>query len=419
MRELRKHNMRATLYASIGALLSVAATNAAFAADWPQWGGPGRDFATTGEKVIDKWPDAGPKTLWKRELGAGYSSIVAAGGGLYTMYRTGDDENVIALDAETGKTRWTHTYSDPVPSDAETNFGKGPNATPLIVGDRLITLSFGGRVHCLDRSSGKVLWTTHLVKDQGGMFVKFGFACSPLLHRDMVILPVGAKGKAIAAFAVSDGKMRWGSGGFENSYSSPILIDVGGKKQVTLVGTKEILGFDADTGEELWSHPYKNQWDCHCTTPVDCGDGRVFYPSFEGGILLKLTAGKDETAVKELWTTRKIGTGQNTVVRAGDYLYGAGGSDRASFLCCARISDGEVAWRERVPQSNTILADGKLILLDENGALRIAPASHEKYAPACEAPILEGKAWTTPTLVDGRLYLRDQKSILAADVSGK
>lgn len=399
-------------------LLLAAVVSFANAGDWPQWGGPTRDFASPNAKIIDKWPDAGPKTLWKRDLGAGYSSIVAANGTLYTMYRTGDDENVIALEADTGKTKWTHTYAAPIPSDAETGFGKGPNATPLIAGERVVTLSFDGRVHCLDRNTGKVLWTTHLVKDQGGRFVQFGFASSPLLHRDMVILPVGAKGKALAAFTLADDKIRWSSGGFENSYSSPIIVDVGGKKQITLVSTKDILGFDADTGEELWSHAYKNQWDCHCTTPVDCGDGRVFYPSFEGGILLKLAAGKDGTEVKELWTTRKIGTGQNTVVRAGDYLYGAGGSDRASFLCCARLDNGEVAWRERVPQCNTIVAGGKLILLDENGTLRIAPAAHEKYAPACEASILEAKAWTTPTLVDGRLYLRDQKSIMAADVSG-
>lgn len=403
---------RIFLFASFGC-------SSAWAADWSQWGGEKRDFRSGETGLIAKWESSGPKAIWKRQLGEGYSAIVCADNTLYTLYRAGDEEHVVALDAETGNTKWDFSYAAPMPKDAETGFGKGPNATPSIVGDRLITVGFDGLVHCFDRGTGKPVWTMNLIKDHGGTFVKFGYSSSPLLYKDAVIFPTGAKGKSLMSFHVSDGKPRWSAGAFENSYSSPILVEIGGKMQVTLVGAKEILGFDADSGEQLWSHPYKNQWDTHCTTPVDCGDGRVFYPSFEGGVLLKLAAGKGGTEVRELWNTKKIGTGQTSVVCVGDFLYGAGGSNRSSFLCCVKLSDGEVAWRERVPPSNTVFADGKLIVLDEAGVLRLAKAGSEKYELNCEAQLLEAKAWTTPTLSNGRLYLRDQKNILAADLKGK
>lgn len=386
------------------------------AADWKQWGGENRDFCSQETGLIETWAASGPKTLWKRQLGEGYSAVVCIDKSLYTLYRAAEEEHVISLDADTGATKWDFPYAAPMPKDAETGFGKGPNATPLIAGDRLITVGFDGLVHCFDRASGKLTWTMNLIKDQGGTFVKFGYSSSPLLYKDLVIFPTGAKGRALMAFNVSDGKPRWSAGAFENSYSSPILVDIGGRKQVTLVAAKEILGFDAESGEQAWSHAYKNQWDTHCTTPVDCGDGRVFYPSFEGGVLLKLSVNEGKTDAREVWSTKKIGTGQTSVVRVGENLYGAGGSNRASFFCCINLSDGEPAWRERLPPSNTIFADGKLFALDEAGILRLAKAGAEKYQPLCEAALLEAKAWTAPTLASGRLYLRDQKCILAIDL---
>ena len=79
-------------------------------AQWPQWGGPNRDFHSPATGLAEEWPEAGPRKIWERALGAGYSSIVADGGRLFTMYRSGDDEVVVALNAETGATEWEHKY---------------------------------------------------------------------------------------------------------------------------------------------------------------------------------------------------------------------------------------------------------------------------------------------------------------------
>jgi outer membrane protein assembly factor BamB len=400
-------------------ILTLVLAGQVFAGEgWTQWGGPTRDFHSPETELIFKWSDTGPKTLWKRDLGEGYSAILASGDTLYTMFRKGDDENVIALNAKDGKTRWTHTYAAPMPPKTETQFGRGPNATPLLVDGRLISVGFTGQLFCFDARTGKPIWSHDLYKDFHASFLEFGYSASPLLHKDTIILPIGENGQSLMALSIADGKVRWSSGDFKNSYSTPIIVDVGGAKQITLVMSKEIAGFDADTGKLAWSHPYKNQWDTHCTTPVNCGDGRVFYPSFGGGVMLQLRGGKDKIEVKELWTTKKVGAGQTNVICAGDLLFGASGSGKASFFSAVKLSDGTEAWQERLPVSNVLLVDNRLIILDESGELRIARVSDKKLDTICRASLLKAKAWTAPTLADGKIYLRDQTQIMALDLAG-
>jgi outer membrane protein assembly factor BamB len=403
--------------AAMACWLGLASGPAAQAADWLQWGGPTRDFRLPDAKVL-AWAESGPKTLWKRALGEGYSAIVAADETLYTMYREGEEEVIAALSAETGETRWAHRYAAPLPADATLDFGKGPNATPLIAGDKLVAIGFMGAVHCLNRADGSVAWKVDIVKDLGGTFCKFGYSSSPLLYKDAVILPTGGSGHSVVAVNLSDGKLKWSSADFENSYSSPVLFTVGGRKQIAIVMTKEVIGLDAETGQLAWAHAFTNQWDTHCGTPVDCGEGILLAPSFGESLALQVTPDGDGFKVERLWSSKKIGAGQTNVVRMGEHLFGAAGSGRASFYSAVRLKDGEDAWRERVPPAQTLLVGGNLLLLDEAGALRLAGASPEKFEQVSQAQVLEAKAWTVPTLVGSRLYLRDQKSIVALDLAG-
>ena len=135
--------------------------------DWPQWGGPSRDFKVSAPKLADSWPEAGPPVKWRRPLGEGYSAIAAKGNGLYTMYRKDDKDVVIALNAATGKTLWEHAYVAPPHEGNTDRFGTGPNATPLVLDDRVITLGFTGIMQCLDLTSGKPIWSHDFVKDFG------------------------------------------------------------------------------------------------------------------------------------------------------------------------------------------------------------------------------------------------------------
>ena len=103
---------------------------------------------------------------------------------------------------------------------------------PLIVGNRLFTSGVEGRLQCLDKSSGKVLWTQQLWSGLRGSRLMYGYASSPIAFRDTIVVPVGGPGRAVMAFNQADGKVAWAKNDFGNVYSSPILIDVGGLEQL-------------------------------------------------------------------------------------------------------------------------------------------------------------------------------------------
>ncbi len=115
--------------------------------EWPQWGGPHRNFKCPPIDLPDSWPDGGPKQLWSRTLGDGHSAIVVDNGKLYTMYSRGDQEFVIAVEAATGKTFWEHTYGAPRAGMNYYEQGYGPHSTPLIIGDLIYAVGATGKFH--------------------------------------------------------------------------------------------------------------------------------------------------------------------------------------------------------------------------------------------------------------------------------
>ena len=175
-RKVRKRILRPTPLIAVGVALL---TSSAFA-QWPQWGGKNRDFIADARDLAASWPESGPKRLWTKDLGAGYSAIAYVDDRLYTMYRRGvvnhrqigppaedgaDDEVVVALDAKSGETVWENKYAAPLPEGMDPQFGRGPRATPLVVGGRVYTFGVGGRLQCLDQKTGAVIWGHDLVKE--------------------------------------------------------------------------------------------------------------------------------------------------------------------------------------------------------------------------------------------------------------
>lgn len=163
--------------------LAVVFGAAAYAseASWPRWGGPDGDFKVEGRELASSWPPVGPPLLWSRPLGAGYSAIVGDDRSLYTMDRDGGFDVVVALDATDGKRAWERRYEGATRDENQTQFGSGPNATPLLLPDRLVTLGYGGMLHCLKRSSGEVLWKHDLIADLGGEVLMFGYSSGEYL----------------------------------------------------------------------------------------------------------------------------------------------------------------------------------------------------------------------------------------------
>ena len=395
------------------------------ATPWPQWGGPDRNFKIVGAHLPDAWPKDGPKTLWRRDLGDGYSSIVTDGRRLYTMYRIDDDdknlhqEAVIALDPADGKTLWEHKYDAPFAKDMQMNFGPGPHSTPLIVGDRLYTV--GIRVHllCLDKRTGKLLWSHDLEKEYDDSHLMRGYGSSPLAYKDLVILPIGGKGHAVVAFNQADGKLVWKNQGFGPTYSSPILIHLSGEAQLVVFADKAVNGLDPDSGRLLWSHDHPTRFGANISTPVAGDDGYLFISSAYGmgsrGVRLTRKDGK--TIAQEAWYNKKMKIHHGNAVRVGDYVYGSSGDFGPVFFTAINVKTGKIAWRQRgIAKATCLYADGKMIILDEDGNLVLASVGPEKMEILAKAELCKANAWTVPTLAGKTLYLRDRKEIIALDL---
>jgi len=388
------------------------------AGDWPQWGGPDRDFKVTSGLLADHWPGGGPRQLWNRDLGPGYSAIAAWRDRLYTTYRDGDNDVVIALDAKTGKTVWEYKYADSTKEGQVLDFGKGPNASPLVLDDRIITVSFTGKVKCLSLEDGTLIWSRDLDKDFDGKVQEFGYSSSPVMYKGNIITLVGGEKHGVVALKSDDGSVVWASEPSDISYASPKIINVDGQDQIVFFTSTTVVGMDATNGRKLWDHPVLNQYKNNATDAIWGDDNRLWAATqTDGGTrVLKLSRSGDQTNVQEEWFNPKVQVFHWNAVRVGDYVYASiGGS--VTKLACVDIKTGEVLWSERgFQKALCVFADGKLISLDENGMLRLARVSPRGVEVLSSHQLTEKVSWTVPTLVNTTLYVRDTKRIMALDL---
>ena len=412
-----------------GGLLGSVRLEAQDPGAWRQWGGPNRNFVVQATGLADAWPEAGPRQLWSRPLGVGHSAILAEDGRLFTMYRVGNgraragpfeaEESVIALDAATGRTLWEHKY----PSQLEDfSFGAGPHATPLLVGDRLFSMGTNKQLFAFDKRTGKVLWAHDLVKDFGAPpllirpLVKVGYGCSPLAYRDTLICSIGGPGQSAMAFRQSDGSVVWKSGDFLTSDAPPILIEFAGRPQVVFLGGGTVTALDPADGRVLWSHPHDPGNDLNCSTPLWGTDDILFVSSGykAGSRAIQLKREGNATVPEELWFTNKVRFMFLSPIRLGDTLYGFSGDSNPAFLTALELKTGKTLWQHRgFGRASMIHADGKAIIMDEDGDLALARLAPEGVTVLSRAKLFDTRSWTVPTLVGTTLFARDREKIVA------
>jgi outer membrane protein assembly factor BamB len=398
---------------------SLVLASALLLGDWPQWGGPQRDFAAAPAPLAATWPAAGPRELWRRPLGEGFSAISVASSRLFTLYRRGEQEVVVALDAASGATAWEHAYAAPFTAEYDVQHGPGPHATPLVVGDRVFAVGATGVLHALDRASGRPLWRRELIGELGGTLRPNGYACSPIAFADSVIVFVGGKGQAVVAFRQSDGRVAWQSGDFRNSASSPLLIDVAGEPQLVAFLYEEVTGFDPRDGRLLWRRPHVTEYGLNVSLPVWGGDGLLFVSAAYGGgsRVLRVTRSGERTDIEELWHSRLMRLHFGNAIRLGDFVVGSSGDFGPAPLTAIDVHSGQVLWRNRsLARASLLRAGERLILLDEDGQLALASATREGLQLHAKFQLFDGLSWTVPTLDGAALYARDRKQIVALDL---
>ena len=398
----------------------LAESNAA----WTQWRGIDRQGHSPDTGLLKKWPDGGPKKVWMFEnAGVGYSGFSIADGKVFTMGARDGMCELICLSASDGSEAWSLKIDEVL----ENGWGDGPRATPTIDGGHVYAMSGNGTLVCAQASDGKQVWSTHMIKDHGGKLQSWGYTESVLIDGDRVLCTPGGDKGALLALDKKTGKTIWQSTDLKVNaqYSSPIVIEHGGKRQYVQLFQKDLAGFDAATGKVLWKTDYPKGRTAVIPTPV-FHDGIVYITAgYDAGCKAVRLGPNNEVEV--LYALPEMSNHHGGVILVGDHLYGYH-SNRGGWMC-QDIKSGEIQWTEKSALEKGAIgyADGLLYCLGEkDGNVVLIEASPKawneisrfKLEPQSEIRKPRGRIWTHPVIVGGRLYLRDQDLIYCYDVKG-
>ncbi|MCP4374829.1 MAG: PQQ-binding-like beta-propeller repeat protein [bacterium] len=361
------------------------------AADWTMYRGPNH----TGISGETGWYDAsaGVKILWKQKIGIGFGSIAVSGGRAYAMGNKSGKDTVFCFDAKTGRKVWAYSYpARLVPKLYE----GGPGGTPTVDGKYVYTLSKHGDLYCLSADGGSVKWKVKIKTKMPG----WGFAGSPLVVGDLLILNTGSAG---AAYNKKTGRKVWSSGAGASGYATPVPIKRNGKPHVIIFTRQSVVIVAVANGKKVWEAPWKTKYDVNAADPIIAGKNLFISSGYNAGCCL-LPMGKANP--KPIWKNKNMRNKMSGCVLLDGHVYGFD----ETKLTCLDLKTGKKKWSEgSLGRGTVMMADGKLILLSERGKLVIASASPDGYKELSSGVILKAgtRCWSMPALCDGLIYARN------------
>jgi outer membrane protein assembly factor BamB len=379
------------------------------AADWPGFRGPDRDSIVKGARIATDWSTSPPVQLWRRPVGPGWSSFAVRGDRFYTQEQRGEEEVVSCYRLSTGAPIWRHHDRTRF---WESNGGAGPRATPTLKDGRVYTFGATGILNSLDEATGAVIWSRNVSADAHVKVPMWGFASSPLVVGDLVV--VAASGK-LAAFDVTTGEPRWFGTSVGGSYSSPQLANLDGVEQVVLLGAGGAAAVAPASGARLWAA----KWESSVTIvqPAVVGDRDILITvaastGGEGVRRLALSHAGTKWTAEERWTSNGLKPYFNDYVIHNGFAYGFDGS----ILSCIDLNDGARKWKGgRYGNGQLVLLPEQDLLLvtSEEGELVLVKATPDQFTEVARFPALEGKTWNHPVLVRDTLLVRNDHEMAA------
>jgi len=384
---------------AVALFIAVGASSVA-ADDWPHWRGPHHD----GISREINWLDEGrPDDVWRGNVGLGHSSFAIAGGRLYTLgydAKAGLD-TVYCLDAATGAEIWRHSYSCAIWDDGHTG---GTLTTPAVDGDAVYTSNREGRLFCFDAATGTIRWQRHLAEDFDLTPSRYGFAASPLILDDMLIMNVDRT----IAFDKATGEVLWRTEAlYGRAFSTPTAFEDAGQPRLAVFNGLGLVILDRSNGRELATHPWARRSETNPATPIVAGDRFFISAGYgEGCALLALDG---EGGLTPVWESRVMCNKVGTSVLIDGHLYGFD----ESMLKCIDL-EGQERWRVRGFGMGCLAAAGdRLIIMTSKGELVVADASPEAFRERSRAKVLDGGTyWAVPVLSEGRIYCRNSEGDL-------
>lgn len=395
-----------TFFSAIGlsALSLALLSSPLFASDWPHWLGPEGNNTTSDagfEPDLNKW-----KISWKTKIGQGYSSVTVDGGFAFTMGHDGKaNETIDCFDANTGDVRWKYSYpAELLPS----MHPGGPNASPTILSDKVITVSKDGQVFCLSRDAGKKIWRANLLELLEIKMPRWGFASSPVLHEGKLFFSAGR----VVALDLDSGKPVWTSTKTNKpGYTTTVIFRQNQKDYVAALDGVGISILSAVDGREIARRPFKAQYDMIATTPIVFAEGNQIFSS--GGSSAELLD-FDGSKLTLVWGSKDIRNTMNNSVVYGGVIYGIDGKQgSAARLVAVNLADGKVNWfKEKFGYGNLIGIGGKLLSLTESGELVTFLASPSEYSELGRLQVLGKTCWTPPVYASGQIFVRNDRGDL-------
>ncbi|MBL8855313.1 MAG: PQQ-like beta-propeller repeat protein [Planctomycetaceae bacterium] len=387
--------------------------------DWTQWRGPNRAGRSEEAGLMMEWPSGGPKQLWTNaETGLGYGGISVAQGTLFTVGAFGQEEFLLAIDAASGKEKW-RTLLGPL---FVNNWGDGPRSTPTLDDGRVYALSAQGHLVCCEQTSGKEVWKIQLT-DFGGSVPQWGYSESPLVDDGRVIVTPGGSEGAIMAVDKMSGKLLWQSESCQGTahYSSVIAAQPNGQKQYVQLLMERLVGLDPKTGKQLWSADWPGRV---AVIPTPIADGNRIYVTSGYGVGCMMVQIAEDNSVSEVYRNKVMKNHHGGVILVGKHLYGY--SDGPGWTC-QDLETGESIWEETdaLGKGCVTYAGGRLIMQSEDkGDVVLVEPSDAGWrergrftlSPQSTQRKRDGRIWTHPVVVDGKLYLKDQEILYCYDI---
>ncbi|HLJ11203.1 MAG TPA: PQQ-binding-like beta-propeller repeat protein [Planctomycetaceae bacterium] len=387
------------------------------AGDWPQILGPARNGVALDESLATTFPANGPQIMWEHKVGEGYSGAAVAEGRVVVFHRVGEQELAEGLDAKTGNRIWVKEF--PATYSGGYNSDHGPRCVPVIHKGSVFLFGAAGDLHCLELKSGKMRWSRPVGREFEIPESFFGVGSTPLVEGDKLLVNVGGKqGSGIVAFALADGKTIWKATDEKASYSSPIAVTVDGVRHVIFVTRLTALSIDPEKGKVHWQFPFGARGPTVNAATPQVIDGYLFLTASYGigAVCRKI----DKTSTNEVWANNDTMSSQfSTSVPHNELFYGVDGRQDGPLgrLRCFDPKTGKVHWtKSEFPMSNLIVADGRLLIVTDDGQLIVAAASPKGYRELARAQLWTSTTRALPALSNGLLYVRDASKLTCIDL---
>jgi len=384
----------------------------AVAQDWPGWRGPGRDGAASGLAATAAWPEA-LQRAWRTEVGLGYSSPVVAGDRVFVLTRAGDEEVVTALDLATGAIVWRASYPAPYRvNPAARSHGPGPKSTPLVAGGRVHTLGISGVLSAFDAASGRLVWRKAFEGEYPGGAPTYGTAMSPLVFGGLLIAHVGTdRDGALMAFDAATGEVRWRWDGDGPGYASPIVVEIGGTRQVITQSSHAVVGVAADSGALLWRIPLTTPYAQNIVTPIVLGDVLIYAGLDNPTTAVRLASRGGSWQAEKMWENPDVSFYMSTPVAAGGRLYGLRDRNKGQFVCLDAAT-GRLLWETpgREGDNAAIVDVGSALLWLTSGAeLVVSEKTADAFRPIRRYTVADSPTWAHPVPTARGILIKDER----------